>query len=104
MAYSIDTVSRRKFDIYFRNTVTNKLFDEVISNTTGNIVWANDNRTVYYQVKDKTLRSYRIYKHEVGTAVETDVLIYEEADPTFSVYVYKTKSDKYLVISSESIL
>ena len=104
LAYSIDTVSRRKYDIYFKNIKTDELFDEVISNTTGNMVWANNNRTVYYQVKDETLRSYRIYKHEVGTAVETDVLIYEEADPTFSVYVYKTKSDKYLVISSESTL
>ncbi|NQU35530.1 MAG: S9 family peptidase [Bacteroidetes bacterium] len=104
LAYSIDTISRRKYDIYFRNIVSNKLFDEIISNTTGNMVWANNNRTVYYQVKDETLRSYRIYKHEVGTAVETDVLIFEEADPTFSVYVYKTKSNKYLVISSESTL
>ena len=102
LAYSIDTVSRRKYDIYFKNTVTNNMFDEVISNTTGNIVWANNNKSVFYQVKDETLRSYRIYKHEVGTSVDNDQLIYEEADATFSVYIYKTKSEKYLVIASQS--
>lgn len=104
LAYSIDTVSRRKYDIYFKDIVTGKKFDEVISNTTGNVVWANDNKTVFYQTKDETLRSYRIYKHVIGTTVNTDVLVYEEKDPTFSTYVYKSKSEKYLIIGSSSTL
>ena len=104
LAFSIDTLSRRKYDIYFKDIETGKIHDEKISNTTGNVVWANDNRTVYYQVKDQTLRSYRIYKHLIGTPVDTDVMVYEEADPTYHVQVYKTKSQKYIVISSESTL
>jgi oligopeptidase B len=104
LAYSVDTVSRRKYDIYFKNIDNGSMYDEVISNTTGNIVWANDNNTVFYQTKDKTLRSYRIYKHRIGKPVETDILIYEETDPTFHVQIRKTKSQKYLVISSESTL
>lgn len=104
LAYSIDTVSRRKYDIYFKNVETGNMYDETISNTTGNMVWANDNSTVYYQVKDETLRSYRIYKHIIGTSVENDILIYEEEDPTFTVFIYKTKSEKYLVIGSQSTL
>jgi oligopeptidase B len=104
LAYSVDTVSRRKYDIYFKNIETGKLYNEIISNTTGNVVWANDNSTVYYQVKDNTLRSYRIYKHKIGTNVESDILVYEEADPTFHVWVRKTKSQKYIVISSQSTL
>jgi oligopeptidase B len=104
LAFSIDTVSRRKYDIHFKNIESNKPYDEIITNTTGNIVWANDNKSVYYQVKDETLRSYRIYKHIVGNSVESDKLIYEEKDATFSVSVYKTKSEKYIVIASESTL
>jgi len=104
LAYSSDTVSRRKYDIYFKDTETGKSIDEVISNTTGTVVWANDNLTVYYEVKDKTLRSYRIYKHIIGSAVDSDVLVYEEKDSTFDVEVYKTKSESYIVISSESTL
>jgi len=104
LAYGVDTVSRRKYDIFFKNIETGKISDEVISNTTGNVVWANDNKTVFYQTKDKTLRSYRIYKHVIGTTVENDVLIYEEEDATFGTYVYKSKSDKYLIIGSSSTL
>ena len=104
LAYSIDTVSRRKYDIYFKNIETGDMYDEVIPNTSGNMVWANDNRTIYYQVKDETLRPYRIYKHIIGTPVDSDILIFEETDPTFYVRVSKTKSEKYIIISSGSTL
>lgn len=104
LAYSVDTVSRRKYDIYFRNIEIGNMYDEVIPNTSGNIVWANDNRTVFYEVKDQTLRPYRIYKHTIGTHVDSDLLIYEEMDPTFYVRVSKTKSEKYIIISSGSTL
>ncbi len=104
LAYSTDTVSRRKYNIYIKDTKTGKLYPEVISNTTGNVVWANDNLTIYYQTRDETLRSYRIYKHKLGTKVDDDVLIYEEKDPTFSTYIYKSKSGKYLFIGSYSTL
>jgi len=104
LAYSIDTVSRRKYDIHFKNILTGKTIDNIIPNTTGNVVWANDNKTVYYEVKDNTLRSYQIYKHVIGNPINSDTLIYEETDSTFDVEVYKTKSDKFIVISSESTL
>ena len=104
LAYSLDMVSRRKYDIYFKNAESGKQYDEIISNTTGNVVWASDNETVFYEVKDHTLRSYRIFKHKIGTSVESDKLIYEEDDSTFDVEVYSTKSQKFIVIASESTL
>lgn len=104
LAYSVDTVSRRKYTIHFKDLKTGKVFKENIKNTSGNISWANDNKTIFYTVKDETLRPYRIYKHILGTDVSNDKLIYEETDPTFSTFVYKTKSDKFLVIGSGSTM
>ena len=104
LAYGVDTVSRRKYTIFFKNLKTGEIFEESIKNTTGEAVWANDNKTIFYTVKDKTLRSYKIYKHILGTSVEDDQLVYHENDPIYSTYIYKTKSEKYLVIGSESTL
>ena len=104
LAYSIDTVSRRKYTVYFKNLETGEIYSESIKNTSGNISWANDNKTIFYTVKDETLRPYQIYKHILGTAVSDDKLIYEETDPTFTTYIYKTKSDKFLVIGSGSTM
>lgn len=104
LAYSVDTVSRRKYTIHFKNISSGEAYEDAITNTSGNMAWANDNKTLYYAVKDETLRSYKIFKHELGTPVEMDKLVYHEEDPTFSTFVYKTESDKYLVIGSRSTL
>lgn len=65
----------------------------------------NDNKTLFYTSKDpQTLRADKIYKHKLYTSVKEDVLVYEELDDTFSVTIYKSKSRKYLIISSYSTL
>ncbi|MFW6290355.1 MAG: S9 family peptidase [Mariniphaga sp.] len=105
LAFSVDTVSRRKYTIGFKNLETGEILDDTIPLTSGRIVWANDNKTVYYVMKDDvTLRSERVMKHELGTPMEEDEEVYFEEDETFSVFIYKTKSDKYLIIGSESTL
>ncbi len=105
LAFSVDTVSRRKYTIYFKNLETGKLLEDAIPLTSGGIVWANDNKTVYYVLKDDvTLRSERIMKHTLGTPFEEDEEVFYEEDETFSVFIYKTKSEKYLIIGSGSTL
>nr|WP_319509646.1 S9 family peptidase [uncultured Draconibacterium sp.] len=105
IAYGVDTVSRRKYTINFKNLETGETLEDAIPLTTGSAVWANDNKTVYYTLKDDvTLRSEKIMKHVVGTPVEDDVEVFYEDDETFSVFIYKTKSQKYLIIGSESTL
>lgn len=105
IAYSTDTVSRRKYDIYFKDLKTNKVYEETIPNTTGSITWANDNKTIFYTKQDEeTLRSYRIMKHVLGTPVDDDVIVFEEKNEEFDTYVFKTKSEKYIVIGSSSTL
>jgi len=105
VAYGIDTVSRRKYTVFIKNLETGEVYPETIENTTGGSTWANDNKSLFYTRKDEvTLRSDKIYKHLLGTKTAADELIFEETDETFSTYIYKTKSEKYLVIGSESTL
>ena len=101
LAFAIDTVGRRFYDLQFKDLTTGKLLDDKIPNTTGNHAWANDRGTFFYAKQDPdTLRSYQIYRHRLGTAVADDVLVYEEKDETFDTYVYKTKSERFIVIVS----
>jgi len=102
LAYSVDTLSRRKYTLYFKDLKTGRVWDDCIKNTTGDLAWANDNKTVFYSVRDRSLRPYKIYKHLLGTPVKEDQLVYHEKDATFDVSVYKSKSDKYVMISAES--
>jgi oligopeptidase B len=105
MAYAVDTVGRRFYTIRFKNLATGEILPDVIPNVTGNIAWANDNRTVFYAKQDPvTLRSHRIYRHVLGTDPAEDRLVYDERDETFNCFVFKTKSKRYLMIASRQTL
>ncbi len=105
MAYGVDTGGRRFYTIRIKDLVSDKLLDDVIPDITGNITWANDSKTLFYTKQDpSTLRAYRIFRHRLGTPTRADVLVYEEADDTFSCRVARSKSDRYLLIGSRQTL
>ncbi|MFD2603665.1 S9 family peptidase [Flavobacterium suzhouense] len=105
VAFGVDTVSRRQYTIQVKNLVTNEILPFKIENTTGGSTWAGDNNTLFYTRKDPTtLRSDKIYKHKLNGDVNDDVLVYHEKDDTYSTFIYKEKSKKYLVIGSSSTL
>jgi len=104
LAYGVDTVSRRKYTIHIKNLSTGETLEDAIPNTTGRAVWANDNKTLFYTTKDDTLRAFKIFRHIMGTDASQDVEIYHEKDNTFSTTIYKTKSDRFLIIASYQTL
>jgi oligopeptidase B len=72
LAYSCDVKSRRLYTINFINLVDNKSLGNKISNTSGSITWAKDNKTIFYVKKDpQTLRLNKIYKHNLGSSLCT---------------------------------
>ncbi|WP_281979392.1 S9 family peptidase [Tenacibaculum mesophilum] len=102
-AFATDTVSRRQYFIRIKNLETGKIYKDIIENTTGGSVWANDNKTLFYAKKDPvTLRSSKIYKHTLGSDASLDELVYEEKDDTFGAFVTKSKSKDYIIIGSYS--
>ncbi len=105
MAYAVDLVGRRFYDVRFRNLETGEEYKDVIRNVTGNVVWAEDNKTLFYSRQHpETLRSYQIFRHVLGADPAGDTLVFEEKDETFSTYVLKTKSKKYILIASRQTL
>lgn len=104
-AFGVDTVSRREYTIQIKNLETNEILPVKLEKTTGGSTWAADNKTLFYTRKDLvTLRSEKIFKHKLGSDGSDDVVVYHEKDDTFSVFVYKGKSKKYLMIGSSSTL
>jgi oligopeptidase B len=100
-AFAYDDFGRRKYTIKFKDLTTGEILDEAIELVSGNMVWADDSRTLFYTRKHPTtLRSYQIWRHELGTDPTNDVLVFEETDDTFSVGVSKTKSEEFILIES----
>ncbi len=105
LAYSVDLVGRRFYTVYFKDLETGEMVEDTIPDVTGNLAWANDNRTVFYTRQDPvTLRSFQIYRRTLGNDPASDELIYEEKDDTFDCGVRRTKSDRYILVASSHTL
>ncbi len=105
LAYGVDMLSRRQYTIYVKNLETGETLKDEVTNTEADPVWANDNQTFFYTSKNPvTLLSEKIKKHKLGTDASTDKLVYEEKDQTNYIGIGKTKSDKYILISSGGTL
>jgi oligopeptidase B len=63
------------------------------------VEWANDNKTVFYNILDEAKRPYKLYRHTLGTNPADDVLVYHEADESFFLSIGKTKSKAYLILN-----
>jgi oligopeptidase B len=103
MAIGEDEISRRMYKLRFKNLLTGEYSPEVIENTEGgSYAWAADNKTVFYIKKDLvSLLGFQVWRHIVGTDPSTDVKVFEETDNRHYIGVGRTKSRKYISISSE---
>jgi oligopeptidase B len=105
MAIAEDIISRRQYKIRIMDLNSGEFYPEVIENTSGQIVWANDNKTLFYVRKHPTtLLPYQVYRHELGTSPDQDQLIYEEKDTTFYTGIFKTRSDNLIGIGVSSTM
>ena len=103
--YGIDTESRRKYTLYVKDLLTNKVLDTKIKNTTGSTAWSSNNNNFFYVKKnEQTLRSEKVFLHDISKPNDLDTLIFHEEDETFSVYVNESKSKEYIFIASYSTL
>src|SRR6516162_6912150 len=85
LAYTTGNTGFRQFTLAVKDLRTGKVLADHAERV-GSVTWANDNKTIFYTVEDETTkRSYRGYRHIVGTT-GSDAPVYEEKDERFGVY------------------
>ncbi len=105
LAYGVDEVSRRQYEIHVKNLETGEILKDIIKNTEGYACWANDNKTFFYTSKNKvTLLSEKIMRHVLGTDAATDVTVYDEKDKSNYIGVGKSKNNKFIFINSSATM
>ncbi len=102
LAYSTDTTGFRQYTLHIKDLAKGELLPETVERV-GSIVWAADNRTLFYTVEDEEQkRQYRLYRHVLGTPVAEDVLVLEESDERFNLGAGRTRDGVYIVVESAS--
>ncbi len=101
LAYTVDNTGFRQYTLVVKDLQTGKLLPDHAERV-GSVVWANDNKTIFYTVEDAvSKRQYQLYRHTAGTAGPDD-LIYEEKDERFDVDVARARSKAYIFLISAS--
>jgi oligopeptidase B len=100
VAFSVDFTGGRDFRIFVRTIATGETVDQGIDNASSDLVFAADSNTIFYVRNEPvTLRSYQVWRHRLGSDPQSDVLIYEESDPTFNVSINLSRSREFILVN-----
>ena len=101
IAYSVDTTGAELNTLHIKDLKTGEMFEDTACPVC-NVVWANDNKTLFYTTENESGRSDKLYRHVLGTDTKSDKLIYQENDRAFYIWIYKSRSREYLILTSGS--
>ena len=102
VAFAVDFTGGLQYRIFVRTIMTGDVADRGIVDAASNLVFASDNRTLFYvRNEPKTVRPYQVWRHRIDGDAATDVLVYQERDPTFSVSLDISKSRKFILLGIE---
>ena len=102
LAYSTDHDGDERYVLRFKDLNTGELLADEIPGTYYGSAWAADNRTFFYVTVDDASRPHRLWRHELGTRAEDDVLVFHEDDERFHLGVGLTRSQQLIVLTVES--
>ncbi|HID7801216.1 S9 family peptidase [Proteus mirabilis] len=103
IAIAEDKEGRRNYTVSYKDLTDNTWKENVLTNISANLVWANDSQTLFYVDKDpQTLLPYQIYRHQYGSDRKQDVKIFEENDDRFYTWMEKSKSEDYILVTIAS--
>jgi oligopeptidase B len=102
LAYSTDNTGFRQYTLHIRDLKTGKDLPDTAERV-GSMTWAADSTTLFYTTEDEvTKRHDHLFRHRLGDAATSDVIVYEEKDERFNLGVGKTRDGKYLLMEAGS--
>ncbi len=101
LAYSIDESGMESYKLYIKDLFTNEIIESVLEGVSG-ISWANDNATIFYCREDISGRTDRVFRHKIGNDPQEDKLLFTEKDGAFYAWTNRSKSGKYIFITTGS--
>jgi oligopeptidase B len=104
LGYSTDFTGDERFTLRISDTGSGAVLDDEIPGTFYGCAWSLDGSALFYVTVDDAWRPYRVWRHMVGSPAADDVIVFEEPDERFWVGVSLTRSERYLVIKTESKL
>jgi len=102
LAYSVDHTGFRQYTLHIKDLTTGEVLAGEVERV-GSVVWAADNRTLFYTVEDEEQkRQHQLWRHLLGSSHSDDVLVIEEPDERFNLGAGRTRDGKFLILEAGS--
>jgi oligopeptidase B len=102
LAYTTDTKGFRQYTLRVKDLETGETLAGEVERV-GSVVWAADNRTLFYTVEDEQQkRQFQLWRHDLGTPHAADALVYQDDDERFNIAAGRTRDGKFIVVESGS--
>jgi oligopeptidase B len=102
LAYSVDTDGDEVFELRFRDLRSGDDLPDVVPRSYYGGAWSADSRWFFYTVHDDAYRAHQVWRHRIGTAASSDVLVLEEHDERFELTVRTTRSGGLVCVTAVS--
>ena len=98
LAYTVDDTGSEYCTIRVRDLATGTDRPDAIGSAGSALAWSPDAAALYYNQLDDNHRSLKLFRHVLGTSVETDELIFAEPDTALFVGAGATQSKRFIVV------
>ena len=98
LAYVTDTSGDEKHDLQVLDIASGSLLPDRVEGIAAAVEWSADGQWLFYVTLDETQRPFRVMRHRLGTPQDADQLVFEEPDGLYFLSLFKTRSERYLVI------
>ena len=101
VAFAVDFTGGRLHQIFIRDIASGQVRATGVAGVASDIEFSADSKHLFYlRAEADTLRSYQLWRHAIGTAPSADRLIYQETDPTYDLTLKKSKSGRFILLTS----
>ena len=99
LAYSLDRQGDETYCLYLKHLASGNISELPLDQADGSLVWANDSVTLFAVSMDEASRPATLWRLQLGTPA---VRVYHEADQRFYLHAYRSSSEQWLVLASDS--
>ena len=99
LAYAVDVKGSERYCLSIIDLASKKTIGTSIENTSGDFIWAKDNKTLFWIERDNKNRPCKVYTKNILGADARTVLVYEEKDPGFFVSLSRSDTGNFIEIT-----
>lgn len=99
LAYSLDRQGNEEYQLYLKHLASGNVSELPLEQADGSLVWANDSLTLFAISMDEASRPSTLWRMQSGAE---PVRIYHEADQRFYLHAYRSSSEQWLILASDS--